>query len=119
MPADTLIISDMLVSCRIGVTPWEQARAQNVWIDLELQVDAVRAAATDDLTNALDYSRLVTVVREFVQGKAHKLLETLAEETAGLVLKEFHPPQVMVRIKKRSLPDVGYAAVEVIRGFGR
>ena len=119
MPTDKLIISDLVASCRIGVTAEEQARPQHIWIDLELQIDAARAAATDDLNHAVDYARLVTVVRDFAQGNTHTLLETLAEKIAALVLKEFHPPQVLVRIKKRALPDVGYAAVELVRGPGR
>lgn len=119
MAADTLIISDLAVSCRVGVTGWEQARPQPVWIDLEIQIDAARAAASDDLQHALDYARLVTLVRDAVQIKSYKLVETIAEEVAALILKEFKPPQVKVRVKKRALPDVGYTAVEVIRGFGR
>ncbi len=119
MSADRLLISDLLTSCRVGVTGWEQARPQPIWIDVELQVDAARAAATDDLQHAIDYAHLVTLVREAVQVKVYKLLETMAEEVAALILKEFHPPQVIVRVKKRALPDVGYTAVEVIRGFGR
>ena len=119
MASDKLIISDIVASCRIGVTAEEQARPQHIWIDLELQIDAARAAGSDDLQHAIDYAHLVKMVRDAAQTKSYKLLETMAEDVAALILKEFHPPQVLVRIKKRALPDVGYAAVEIVRGLSR
>lgn len=112
---DTLLISDLLADCRVGVFEWEQAQPQPVWIDLELSIDAAKAAARDALDAAVDYGRLVTAVRQLVQGKSYTLLETMAEDVAALVLAESRSPQVRVRVKKRSLPNVGCAAVEIVR----
>ena len=112
---DTLIIKDLVVECRIGVLEWEQATPQSVWIDLELEIDAAKAAAHDDVNTTIDYARLVAAVTQHAQGKPFHLLETMAEEMALLILKEFHTPQVLVRVKKRALPSIDYAAVEVVR----
>ena len=112
---DKLIIKDLIAECRIGVYDWEQRIPQNVWIDLELAIDAANAAASDNVQAAIDYGRLVTTIKQHAQHKPFGLLETLAETLAALILKEFPTPQVTIRIKKRALPGVDYAAVEITR----
>ena len=113
--ADTLIIQDLEVACRLGVHEWEQDAPQTIWIDLELAIDASRAAARDDVREAVDYARLVAAVKEQAQAQAYRLLETIAEAIAADVLRQFGTSQVRVRVKKRALPGIGYAAVEVVR----
>lgn len=112
---DKLIIKDLVAQCRIGAFEWEQANPQNIWIDLELAIDAAKAATQDDLQQAIDYGWLVTSVKQHVQHKPFRLLETLAEELASLILKTFSVSQVTVRVKKRSLPGIDFAAVEITR----
>lgn len=112
---DKLIIQDFVVECRIGVFEWEQEKPQKIWIDLELAVDVARAAAQDDVGATVDYGRLVTAIQELGRYKPFRLLETLAEAIAALILKEFPTTQVLVRVKKRALPQIDYAAVEVVR----
>ena len=113
--ADKLLIHDLVAECRIGIHEWEQAKPQQVWIDLELGIDAAQAAARDDVAATIDYGRLVTVVKQHAQRKPFRLLETLAEEVAALILTEFCTPEVTVRVKKRALPGIDHAAVELTR----
>lgn len=113
--SDKLIIRDLVAEGRVGVYEWEQQAPQQVWIDVELAIDAAKAAASDDMKDAVDYSRLVSRLKQHVAARPVKLLETLAEELASLILKEFAVPRVMLRIKKRALPGIDYAAVEVTR----
>lgn len=112
---DRLIINELVATCRIGVLEEEQAKPQTVWIDLELAIDAAKAAAHDDVTDAVDYARVVASVKRLVEEKSYRLLETMAEEVAALILKEFSIPHVMVRVKKRALAGIDYAAVEITR----
>ena len=113
--SDRLIIHDLAVECRLGVYEWEQQTPQTVWIDLELAIDAAQAAKRDDVKDAVDYGRLVTSVKQLAQQRPYQLLETVAEATAQLIVEEFQVPRVRVRVKKRALPGVDYAAVEVER----
>lgn len=117
--ADTLILQDVAVECRLGVADWERGAPQTVWVDLELAIDAARAAARDDVQATVDYAGLVSAVRRLAQRKPYRLLETLAEDIASLVLGESGTPRVRVRVKKRALPEVGYAAVELERTAAR
>ena len=90
-----------------------------MWIDLELGIDAARAAASDAVEEAVDYATLVTAVRAVVEGRTFRLLETLAEAIAAAVLAQRAVPWVRVRVKKRALKQIGYAAVEIERRAGQ
>ena len=58
---------------------------------------------------------LMHPLRNHVQHKTYKLIETMAEEIAGIATHQFQLRQVSVRVKKRSLPGVGEAVVEITR----
>ena len=113
--ADRLILRDVVVSCRIGVSIAEQAAPQDLWIDLDLEIDAARSAVRDDVREAIDYAALVSAVQLSARDKAYHLLETLAEDLAALVLQQFPTEEVVVRVKKRALAGIDYAAVEITR----
>ena len=117
--ADILRIQDLAAECRIGVTEEERAAPQTIWVDLEVAIDAARAAARDDVRSTVDYAALVGSVRELAQGRPYQLLETIAEEVASLVLGESGTSWVRVQVRKRALPGIGYAAVAVERAAAR
>ena len=113
--ADTLVLQGIAVDCRLGVYEWEQRAPQTVWIDVELAIDASRAAAQDDVLAAVDYSRLVDAIKQLAQRSTYRLMETLAETVASHILSAFETPHVLVRVKKRAVPGIDYAAVEISR----
>ena len=113
--SDWLKIHDLVVETKIGVFDWERNEPQKIWVDLELPVNARQAATHDDVKQTLDYGAFVTAIRNHVQHKSYKLLETMAEEIAGIATGSFGAKQVSVRVKKRSLPGVGEAVVEIRR----
>ena len=117
--ADTLHIHDLIAHSRIGVTEEERAAPQELRLDLELSMDTSAAGVTDSVEDAIDYAQLVATVRDFVEQHSCNLLEALAEEVARLILQNFPTHYVMVRIKKRALPDISYAAVEITRRLRR
>ena len=112
---DRLILHDVAISCRLGVQEWERRTPQSVWIDLELAIDAGRAASTDDVRQTVDYAQLITAIKELAQAQPYQLMETLADKIASLALRQSGAPRVRVQVKKRALAEVGYAAVEVER----
>ena len=112
---DRLVIHQLAAASRIGVFDWERAKPQTIWIDVALDIDAARAAARDDVQDTVDYGRLVTAVKALAERKPYTLVETLADAIAALILREFGTPRVRVRVTKRALPGIDYAAVEVER----
>ena len=113
--ADTLILHDIIASCRIGIYEWEQKTPQDVWVDVELAIDASTTAASDDVADAVDYAQLVKAVIGEAKRRPCRLLETLAERIAARVLDVSGMPRVRVRVKKKAMPEIGYAAVEIER----
>ena len=116
---DTLTLHEITIECRIGVEEWERAIPQPIWVDLELSIDAARAARRDDVRQAVDYGRVVAAVIEVARSESYRLIETFAEAIASRVLAEFSVPRVRVRVRKKALPGLGYAAVEVERATAR
>jgi dihydroneopterin aldolase len=82
-----------------------------VVIDLEMPVDCRRAARTDEVTETLDYKQVAKRVIAFVSESQFKLVETLAERIALLILQEFGIEWVRVGVNKpgaiRGSRDVG------------
>ncbi len=113
--ADRLILHDITTECRLGVFDWERDKPQRIWVDVELEIDASKAAARDDVRDAVDYARLVSLVQRTAQAQPYRLLETLAERMAQAILKACRAPAVRLQIKKRALEGIDYAAVEIER----
>jgi 7,8-dihydroneopterin aldolase/epimerase/oxygenase len=108
---DLIFLRGLKVECTIGFIEWERRVKQTVLIDIELPVDCRRASRTDEVADTLDYKQLAKRIIAFVADSQFKLVETLAQRTAMLVLGEFAVPWVRVSINKpgaiRGSRDVG------------
>ena len=109
--SDKVIVQDLRVSATIGVNRWEQAGPQVVAVDLEIGVDAAEAAKTDEISATIDYKQVAGDIRDLAASRSFKLVETLAEGIASLVLEQHGAPWVRVTARKpwalRNARDVG------------
>jgi dihydroneopterin aldolase len=109
--ADTVFLHDLRIKTIVGIWDWERRIRQTVSIDLEMGADIRKAAATDRIEDALDYKQIAKRVQQFVEDSAFQLVETLAEKIAGVVLREFEVPWIVVKVNKpgaiRGSRDVG------------
>ena len=108
---DIVYLRDLKVETVIGIFAWERAIRQQVSIDLEMASDIRRAAATDNIADALDYKAIAKRVIQFVGESEFQLVETLAERLAESLLDEFTIPWLRLRLSKpgaiRGAQDVG------------
>lgn len=108
---DTIFLTDLKIETIVGIWEWERKIRQTVSIDLEMGADIRRAAASDDIEDTLNYKKVAKRVQQFVGDSAFQLVETMAEEIAGIILAEFDVPWVQVRVNKpgaiRGARDVG------------
>lgn len=108
---DTIFLNDMRVETIVGIGDWERKIRQTVSIDLEMGADIRTAAASDSIVETLNYKLVAKRVQQFVSESSFKLVETLAEKIAEVVLTEFEVPWVEVRVNKpgaiRGARDVG------------
>jgi len=115
---DKILIAGIDCVAAIGVTPEERTMKQRLSIDVEIVADTARAARTDSLKDALDYSKVATLVMEICRSRDFHLIETVAELLAAGILGEFHTSQVRVLVRKISPvlePRVNYVSVEIVR----
>ena len=69
---DYVSVRDLRVAAVIGVHDWERAIEQTLIISVNMAADVRRAAATDDLADALDYSAVASTITAVVRdGKFH------------------------------------------------
>lgn len=95
-----LYLHDLRVDCIIGIWDWERQTRQTIVLDLDMGVDIRAAAASDDLRDTLDYKAVAKRVIAFVEASEFRLVETLAERVAGLILQEFPVPWLRLRLDK-------------------
>ena len=86
---DTVFIRGLRADAIIGIYDWERNTRQNLILDLEMATDVSRAAASEDIIDAVDYEKISNRILAFVSDSEFQLIETLAERVAALVLEEF------------------------------
>lgn len=108
---DTIFLHDLRVETVIGIWEWERKIRQTVAIDLEMSADVAKAAATDSVDDTLNYKRVAKRLQAYVGESSFRLVETLAEKIAAIVLDEFDVAWVRVKVNKpgaiRGARDVG------------
>lgn len=97
---DIVYISELQIETIIGIYDWEREQRQTVSLDLEMGTDISAAAASDDITQTLDYKAVAKRLIAFVEQSEFLLIETLAEKIATIVLTEFDVPWLKLRIGK-------------------
>ncbi|MDD4801775.1 MAG: dihydroneopterin aldolase [Syntrophomonas sp.] len=116
---DSIIARGMTFRGCHGVMAQEKITPQVFKVDLEMFLDLKNAARQDDLQSTIDYDQVYHLVEKIVEVESFALIETLAEEIAGVLLKTF--PQmdsVEVTVFKPEPPVEGefdYFAVKIKR----
>ncbi len=99
-PVDRIFLEDLRVEAVIGIFEWERRVKQTVSLDLEMATDVRRAAATDRIDDALDYKGIAKHLIRVVEESEFKLVETLAETLARIVVTEFGVPWLRLSVSK-------------------
>jgi dihydroneopterin aldolase len=119
---DKILFNKMLFYGYHGVYPEENRLGQRFYVDLEMRLSLTEAASEDDLNKTVDYSQVYRMVKEEVETTCVKLIETLAENIAQRILKQFPViREIMVRITKPDPPIAGHyqsVGVEIVRSNG-
>lgn len=113
--AQRIIVRDLSLSCRIGVTAEERARRQRIRLNLTLEV-VPDPPSEDRIAEVVHYGHLVERVRRTCLQANVQLLETLAEQVAANCFFDPRIVAVSVRIEKLDrYADVGGIGVELER----
>ena len=108
---DTIFLTELKTEAVIGYYDWERQVKQTLLVDLELATDVAAAAAHDDIKRTLNYKSIAKRTLQFVGESQFHLLETLAEQLAALLIREFDLPWLKITLHKpgaiRGSRDVG------------
>lgn len=97
---DSVFIRDLRVETVVGIFDWERRIRQTVILDLDMSADIRRAAHSDRIEDTLDYKAVAKRVAQFVGAAQFQLVETLAEQIAALIIREFRVAHVKVTLHK-------------------
>ena len=115
-PPDRILIRDLLVRGILGVNPEERRERQDILVNLWLDLDTSRAAASEDLADSVNYRTVAKRVIGRIESGSDLLVERLAEDLAALLLEEFPVVAVTVRVEKPgALRFAASVGVEITR----
>ncbi len=112
---DRIHIEQLKIVARVGVSKRERARSQRLALSITIWPRFQADDFGDDVTKTVDYSKLFQEAKKFVQGRADKLIETLADATAEHLLRKFAIRRVTVELRKFVLKGAEYVSVTVTR----
>jgi 7,8-dihydroneopterin aldolase/epimerase/oxygenase len=110
---DCIHIEQLEIRARVGVPDSERARPQRLILNVTFWPK--RSRPRDDIADTVNYSEVGSSLKEFVAQRDYRLIETLAEETAGHLLGRFPLRKVLVEVRKFVLADADYVSVTAIR----
>jgi len=114
---DYVSIRDLAVAAVIGVHPWEREIEQTLLVSVDMAADVGKAAASDDLANALDYSAVAETIAAVLRDGKFRLIETAAERVADRLLADFRLPWLRLELRKSiaSAPSPYTAVITIER----
>ena len=86
---DYVSVRDLRVRAVIGVHAWEREIEQTLVVSVDMAADVRKAAASDELADALDYSAVAAAIAAVLREGKFRLIETAAERVAGHLLADF------------------------------
>ena len=110
---DCIHIEQLEIHVRVGVPDCERAQAQRLILNVTFWPKS--SGPRDDIADTVNYSEVAASLKQFVGQREYRLIETLAEETAGHLLGCFPLRKVAVEVRKFVLPDADHVSVTAIR----
>lgn len=118
--SDRIVLRGLRVTGHHGVFEHERRDGQEFVVDAELEVDASRAAASDDLADTVDYGTLAQRLAAVVAGEPVNLIETLADRLVRECLADPRVRTATVTVHKPQAPiPLSFTDVTVTLRRGR
>jgi dihydroneopterin aldolase len=111
---DTVSVRDLAVPAVIGVHDWERDVTQTLVFGVDMAADVRKAAATDDLKDALDYSAVASTIAAVVHDGKFHLIETAAERVAERLLADYGLTWLRLEVRK-PIADAYSAVITIER----
>ena len=97
---DAIILRDLRVETLIGIHKRERHVAQTVSIDLDIGLPGTAVFKSDKVADTIDYEQVALKIKALAAAGHFRLVETLAERIARLLLEEFDAPWAKISVAK-------------------
>ena len=114
----TIELERIPVRCIVGIFPDERVQEQMIFLDVSMELDFAPAAASETVSDTVDYAGVADELEALVVAGRFQLIETMAERCAAHVLAA-HAIVQRVRIvvhKPAAVPRAQDTRVSVERG---
>ena len=101
---DRISLRGLRVRGNHGVFDFERRDGQDFVVDVELELNLARAAATDHVDDTVHYGELAGRLAEVVAGEPVNLIETLADRLAAVCLDDYRVHAATVTVHKPQAP---------------
>ena len=114
---DAILIRDLRVEALIGIHKRERHILQTVSIDLEIGLPGAQVFESDRVSDTIDYEQVALKIRSLAASGHFRLVETLADRIARLLIGDFGAPWVKVSASKLGvLANARFVGVSLERG---
>ena len=109
---NTISLVDLEITCIIGIHPHERVKEQNLFLDINLEVDFGDSTFADDINETIDYTIIAEMATQLAITKKYNLIESFCKDLNNLFIETFQViQQTRITVKKpNALPKAKYAA---------
>jgi FolB domain-containing protein len=112
---DAVHIEQLEMFAHVGVPDDERDKPQRVTVTITAWPEAGLHTSGDDIDSTINYAAIARSVRNVVNERRDKLIETLAEKISERLLRELPIRRLRIELRKFVLPDAAYVAVVITR----
>jgi 7,8-dihydroneopterin aldolase/epimerase/oxygenase len=102
--SDRIVLTGLRARGRHGVYDFEREQGQDFLVDVVLEIDLGRAAASDDVSDTVHYGELAERLVAVVAGEPVNLIATLAARLAEVCLADPRVAAAEVTVHKPQAP---------------
>ena len=97
---DAIILRDLRVEALVGIHKRERHVTQTVSIDLDIGLPGTTVFKSDKVADTIDYEQVALKIKALAASGHFRLVETLAERIARLLLEDFGAPWAKISVAK-------------------
>jgi dihydroneopterin aldolase len=113
---DAIVIRDLRVEASIGIHKRERHVRQTLTIDLEIGIPGTAVFASDKVADTIDFEQVTIRIKALAESQHFRLVETIAERIASLVIQDMGAPWVKLSVAKIGiLPNAKFVGVSIER----
>ena len=112
---DAIHVEQLEMFAHVGVPDHERDKPQRITVSVTALPRASLHGLGDDIGSTINYSAIARLVRDVVDERRDKLIETLAEKIAERLLRDLPIRRLRIELRKFVLPDAAHVSVIITR----